>query len=313
MGRKARPETEALKAPARLVAELAKWVGRQDARVSAGEKNENGGFKRPARLTAELAEWIGSKDNRALQGAFRKVGLEVLERKPEHHYVHEYYGQKAHKLRSGLQDDEFLPLAAEVWEQKRTFLYYNRLYTLHQGVRNIARAFPSGTLRFLEIGAFRGGSAYFLARTAERYATERVELTAVDTFEGHSAEDLPSGEEGVHKEGTFSATSVEEVREYLSPFPFVEVVQGRIQDVAPTLEGELHLVHIDVDIYAPTRFALGMVAEQLVPGGIAIVDDYGFTTCPGARRALDEFIEERPGAFMVHALDSGQALVVRTG
>jgi hypothetical protein len=105
---------------------------------------------------------------------------------------------------------------------------------------------------------------------------------------------------------------VEEVREYLAPFPFVDVIQGRIQDVEPMLEGEVHLVHIDVDIYAPTRFALDIVAERLAPGGIAIVDDYGFTTCPGAKQALDEFIDERAGCFVVHALDSGQALVVKT-
>jgi hypothetical protein len=310
MARKARPESEGLKTPARLATALEEWVERQDARER--DEDEEAGFKKPARLTAGLAEWVRSQDQRALQGAFRKVGLEVIERKPEHHYVHEYYGHKAYKLRSGLEDQEFRPLATEVWQQKRTYLYYNRLYTLYQGVRNVARAFPAGPLRFLEVGTFRGGSAYFLARTAERYAAGRVELAAVDTFEGHSAEDLPTGEEGVHHPGTFAGTSVEEVREYLSPFPFVEVIQGRIQDVAPKLEGELHLVHIDVDIYEPTRFALGMAAEQLAPRGIAIVDDYGFTTCPGARRALEEFTEEQGERFVVHALDSGQALVIRT-
>ena len=113
MSRKARTKTEARKTPARLTAELAEWVGSQDARGSEGAETE--GFRKPARLTAALAEWIGSQDSRALRGAFRRVGLEVVERKPEHHYVHEYYGHSAHKLRSGLQDSEFLPLAREAW------------------------------------------------------------------------------------------------------------------------------------------------------------------------------------------------------
>lgn len=308
---KSKATSEDLKRPARLTAALAHWVEARGARDLNGDA-ENDGLKRPARLTAALAEWLGSRDSGELRGAFRRVGLEVLERKPDHHYVHEYYGRGAQKLRSGLNDEEFFPLAAEVWEQGRTYLYYNRLYTLYQAVRNVARQFPAGELCFLEAGSYRGGSAYFLAQVAERYAADRVSLVTVDTFTGHSGEDLPSGEEGAHTVGKFGDTSVEEVREYLSPFAFAEVVQGRIQDVAPSLEGKLHLIHIDVDIYAPTRFALDVAADRLVRGGIAIVDDYGFTTCPGAKQALDEFVEQQQGSFIVHGLDSGQALVVRT-
>jgi O-methyltransferase len=310
MGKTDRAKTEPFETPARLVAALSKWVGSQDERVSEGAESE--GYRRPARLTAALTQWIAARDDRTLRRAFRRVGFEVVDRQPDHHYVHKFYGHSAYKLRSGLQDDEFRAMAEEAREQRRTYLYFNRLYTLYQGVRNVARAFPSGELGFLEVGVYRGGSAFFLARAAERYLINRARLVAVDTFEGHAAEDLPAGREGAHTPGAFSSTSFEDVRGYLSPFPFVEVVEGRIQDVAPALEGDLHLVHVDVDIYGPTRFALDLVAQRLVPGGIAIVDDYGFTTCPGARRAVDEWIERRAEGFVVYALDSGQALLIRT-
>jgi len=42
-----------------------------------------------------------------------------------------------------------------------------------------------------------------------------------------------------------------------------------------------------------------------------IVDDYGFTTCPGAKQALDEFVDEGGEPFVLHKLDSGQALLIR--
>jgi O-methyltransferase len=281
--------------------------------VAKKKGSEKQGLSRPARLAAGLAEWVGAEDPRALRASFRRVGLEVHEARPEHHYVHIYYGRGAEKLRSGLDDEEFFHLAREVWEEGRTYLYYNRLYTLHQAVRNVARQFPSGPLRFLEAGVYQGGSAKFLARAADSFAPGRVSLVAIDTFDGHREEDLPGGQEGVHTVAKFKDTSVESVREYLSPFPFVEVRQGRVQDVMPTLEeGDVHLVHSDVDLYAPTRVTLEFVAERTVPGGIAVVDDFGFTTCPGVKQAVDEFVAEHPERFLVQGLDSGQALAVRT-
>jgi SAM-dependent methyltransferase len=280
--------------------------------VAKSRDSADQGVRRPARLTAALAEWVGSQDGPQLRDAFRRVGLELREQVPDHHYVHVYYGRSAKKLHSGMQDDEFFPLGKEVWEQGRTYLYYDRLYTLYQAVRNVVRQFPSAKLRFLEAGVYRGGSAYFLARVAERYGRDQVHLTAVDTFEGHSGEDLPTGKEGVHSVDKFRETSVDAVREYLSQFPFVDVVQGRIQDIAPSLDVDVHFIHVDVDLYEPTRFTLEFAADRLVPGGMAVVDDYGFITCPGAKQAVDEFVDEHAEHFVAHRLDSGQCLLVRT-
>ncbi len=33
--------------------------------------------------------------------------------------------------------------------------------------------------------------------------------------------------------------------------------------------------------------------ERLSQGGILICDDYGFSTCPGATQAIDEFLEDK--------------------
>jgi O-methyltransferase len=263
------------------------------------------------KVAKPLARWIESRNLGPLRRVLQSVGLEVFEHKPEHHYVDEYYGRSAEKLIPGTSDPDFFPLAQEIWLQKRTFLYYNRLYTLYQATRNVVRQFPTGQLRFLEAGVHRGGSARFIAEVAARHGGGRVALTAVDTFDGHAIEDLPDGEEGGHLPGSFRGPTVDEVRDYLRDLPFVDVVAGRIQDVGPTLRDDLHLVHVDVDIYAPTRYALELAHERLLPGGVVVVDDYGFTTCPGARQAVDEFVAAHAAGFILFALDSGQALVVR--
>ncbi|HEX3704868.1 MAG TPA: TylF/MycF/NovP-related O-methyltransferase, partial [Vicinamibacterales bacterium] len=50
------------------------------------------------------------------------------------------------------------------------------------------------------------------------------------------------------------------------------------------------LLHIDVDLYEPTRDSIAFLYERMNPGGIVVCDDYGFMTCPGATKAIDEFL-----------------------
>jgi O-methyltransferase len=40
-----------------------------------------------------------------------------------------------------------------------------------------------------------------------------------------------------------------------------------------------------------------------------VFDDYGFPTCPGARKAVDEFFANKPETPIV--LDTGQAIAIR--
>jgi O-methyltransferase len=270
-------------------------------------------MRQPARALARLAEWIGDQDLDDLRAAFRRAGFDLNQQQADHHYVNKYYGHNAQKLQSGLNDEAFMELAREVREDRRTFLYFNRLYTLYQAVNDVVRRFGGQQLFFLEAGVFRGGSAAFLGRLAANLTDDGVRIVAVDTFEGHSEEDIPDAPEGAHTPRTFRDVDVEDVRNYLAPVPAVEVLQGRIQDVAPRLAGDLQLIHADMDLYAPTRFVLDYAVQRLVPGGIVVVDDYGFVTCPGVQRAVDEFREEHGQQFVVHLLDSGQALLVRLG
>lgn len=68
------------------------------------------------------------------------------------------------------------------------------------------------------------------------------------------------------------------------------------------------LVHIDVDIYRPTLDALEFFWDRVTPGGMVVCDDYGFSTCPGATAAMDEFFD---GRAPVMQLPTGQGLVIR--
>jgi len=184
---------------------------------------------------------------------------------------------------------------------------------LYQALHEVVRTFPSRELRVLEGGAFRGGTSLLLSRVAERIAPARTRLWAVDTFEGHTEEDMGGVREGgqttaANRGKPFDA-SAEEVARYLSPFPSATVIKGRIQEVADQLPDlPLHLIHLDMNVYQPTLFGLELARQRLAPGGIVILDDYGNVNCPGVPRAVEEMERSADGAFTKLVLPTGPVL-----
>jgi hypothetical protein len=54
---------------------------------------------------------------------------------------------------------------------------------------------------------------------------------------------------------------------------------------------KISLLHIDVDVYEPTKVILENLWDRVVPGGILMLDDYG--TVVGETRAVDEFFADK--------------------
>lgn len=199
--------------------------------------------------------------------------------------------------RTWLEDREFLARYAELCGE-RNWRSLDRKWTLDQFAR-LARDVPGDTA---ECGVFRGASSYFICR---RMAGTGKEHHLFDSFEGLPA---PSEIDGSYwKEGHLTA-GPEFVRRALAEFPFVRLHPGwipaRFADVA---ERRFSLVHVDVDLYEPTRAALEFFWPRLSPQAILLCDDHGFSTCPGARRAWDEFF----AGSATLALPTGQAVAFK--
>lgn len=199
------------------------------------------------------------------------------------------------------------------WHETRLREIYTRLCGSNQ--RSFERKFAAiGLLQLThglpgdlaECGAYEGATAWFLA-DALRRAGERRRVLLFDSFEGLSAPDAVDG--AYWTRGDLTAAE-ERARANLREFEGVEFYRGWIPSrFAEVADRHFAFVHIDVDLHAPTRDSLEFFYPRTVAGGVIVCDDYGFTSCPGARKAMDDFFADRPEP-VVH-LPTGQGFVIK--
>lgn len=68
-----------------------------------------------------------------------------------------------------------------------------------------------------------------------------------------------------------------------------DILQTTREYLQKNSSGKIALLHIDVDVYEPTKVILESLWHRVVKGGILMLDDYG--TVEGETRAVDEFFK----------------------
>ena len=148
----------------------------------------------------------------------------------------------------------------------------------------------------IEFGVFKGFSAYLMMISKDSHQR----YFGVDTFQGLS---LPALLDGSHWNSGDLAASVEIVEKKLHKFQDrVFLLKGEIPKVfeSPIFDRVVFsFAHIDVDLYEPTKDSLEFVWPKLSSGGVIVCDDYGFSTCPGATLAVDQFLQNNSSAICV--------------
>lgn len=172
-----------------------------------------------------------------------------------------------------------------------------RLYSLQQMVELAARRNIDG--EFAECGCWKGHSAYIISTILARHRFSRS-FHIFDSFEGglsdKTSEDMSdyarqTKEEAEFEKNWFSST-IDDLKRALTGFDFIEIYKGWIPERFHEVEHkQFSFVHVDVDLYQPTLDSLKFFYPRLMPGGIIVVDDYGYSVFPGAKRAVDEFVQ----------------------
>jgi O-methyltransferase len=159
-----------------------------------------------------------------------------------------------------------------------------------------------------ESGVYRGGTALLAASTMAGFSPPlHKDLHSFRELRRH-----PETVEDVDRlrPGDFNTTSEARVAALLKDFRFAHIHAGFIPETFAGLTlNKICWAHIDVDIYPSVRDCISYVYPKLVPGGFMVFDDYGFPSCPGARRAVDETFEDLPEVPI--CLPTGQCLIVK--
>jgi len=107
------------------------------------------------------------------------------------------------------------------------------------------------------------------------------------------------------------ACPIEEVRKNLQEFDFIKYYKGWIPMKFHEVEDKkFSFVHIDVDLYQPIYDSFKFFYPRLIRHGIMVFDDYGCIHFPGAKKAIDNCIQECGRIFFL-PLPSGQAFLIK--
>jgi O-methyltransferase len=210
------------------------------------------------------------------------------------------------KQQYGLGEDRVLDFCAnEV--QARLFGNYNIVVNLQlfsDLFRKIREENLGGALA--EVGVYRGHCASYISR-----AFPCKSFYLFDTFYGFDQKDIDlerTRNYSSRSAGFFSQNSVELVLQQMLNRERCQVRAGHFPETAAGLEEEeFCFVHLDADLYAPSKSGLEFFYERLLPGGYILVHDYGNLRYPGITAAVSEFAREK-GVPYVPLLSSWYAL-----
>ncbi len=147
-----------------------------------------------------------------------------------------------------------------------------------------------------ELGCYAGGSAFLIASTGPEHV-----LHLFDTFCG-LPDPGPRDAGAINAAGEFAA-SAEDVRQFLSGFPNVQLHVGLFSATAPAVERRhFAFVHLDCDRYEGIRAGIEVFWPRVKPGGTMMIHDLYWPGCPGVAPAVrdclgDCIIADRAGLY----------------
>jgi O-methyltransferase len=206
-----------------------------------------------------------------------------------------------------------------------TMTSLERRYHLLQSIRYIHRHQIPGAI--VECGVWRGGSMMLVANALQALGDTSRELFLYDTFEGMpppteidkdfgqtSAADRLEAEIATKSDSVvWAIAGLEEVTHNMTstlyPADKTHFVIGKVEDTIPgTMPSQIALLRLDTDWYESTAHEFKHLYHLLSPGGVVIIDDYGYWQ--GARRAVDDFLATCPDRILLHRIDdTGRAFV----
>ncbi len=183
-------------------------------------------------------------------------------------------------------------ISNELLRIERTYRDKVRFYTFWFQIEQLKSQQIPGAMA--ELGVYKGETAQMFSEMDPART-----LYLFDTFAGFDPSDLALEQhtEAKYSSSNFSDTSFNAVQNRFNERKNVHVIPGFFPTSALAVPDQpFAFVHLDADLYEPTRAGLHYFYPKLSPGGILIVHDY-IHTWDGVRKAVDEFAASIPEQF----------------
>lgn len=192
-----------------------------------------------------------------------------------------------------------------------------RFYSLQQMVSFIMK--DKGLLGdFAECGCWKGHSTYIISKILYKNNFSNT-FHIFDAFEGGLSdkteedkdENNKLSEEDILKQKIHFTSTEDELCNTIKEFDFIKTYKGWIPErFSEVEENKFVFIHIDVDLYQPTLDSLEFFFPRLQSGGVIVVDDYGYTSFPGAKKAVDKFLSENDHYFFYES-SMGSCFIIK--
>ncbi len=186
-------------------------------------------------------------------------------------------------------------------EFKQEQLEYNHGALMKNGLRDGNRVLMLNLLLqiaakgskgdYAELGTYEGNTARLIWKNLPKGSR----LYCFDTFEGFDSRDvdIEKKETGLGVQvGQFTGTPVEQITKTICGKPSnnrLILKEGYFPDTFSGLENvKWRFVHLDCDLYEPTRNGLEKFWPNMVGGGVLAIHDYN-NVFTGVKKAVDEF------------------------
>lgn len=158
---------------------------------------------------------------------------------------------------------------------------------------------------FVECGTARG---FYASGICEYLGWIDRPYYLCDTFSPYMPDD--SGDQVTGVLGLGYAEGPEAVAANFAEWRGVQLVVGRIPDTLHQIpDGPIAYLHIDMNNPEPEAAAVRALWPRVAPGGLMILDDYGFPTYQASMVSFDALADEL--GFTILCSPTGQGIVVK--
>lgn len=200
-------------------------------------------------------------------------------------------------------DKEFLKIYDII--KYNTLVDKYRCYELWQLISQTSKL--NGAI--IEIGVWRGGTGGLICKRLELDGNNHMVYLA-DTFSGVVK---ASKYDSFYKGTEHSDTSKQIVFELLNKLQVknYSILEGIFPDETSHLikDNLFCFCHIDVDVYFSAKDIVDWLWPRLTMGGIIVYDDYGFASCDGITKFVNEEIHYND-RIVIHNLN-GHAIIIK--